>query len=162
MPDWDNFYMLVGGTAGTLIGLIFVVITLGAECSQAGDTHRTRIFVTPILVQFGSRLLIALVLVAPTSAPSRALVLGVIGCAGLAYASNLAASVPQANRRERARAPVGRPAPDRGLYFRGDIGGGLGAERVLRRRDCGDCGGASARGRGTEQLDDHAGDRGTE
>ncbi len=31
MDDWDNFYMLAGGTAGTLIGLIFVVITLGME-----------------------------------------------------------------------------------------------------------------------------------
>jgi hypothetical protein len=28
MEDWDNFYMLAGGTAGTLIGLIFIVITL--------------------------------------------------------------------------------------------------------------------------------------
>ena len=28
MEDRDNFYMLAGGTAGTLIGLIFIVITL--------------------------------------------------------------------------------------------------------------------------------------
>ena len=31
MDDWDNFYMLAGSTGGTLIGLIFVVITLGIE-----------------------------------------------------------------------------------------------------------------------------------
>jgi hypothetical protein len=31
MDDWDNFYMLAGGTAGTLTGLIFVVITLGMD-----------------------------------------------------------------------------------------------------------------------------------
>jgi hypothetical protein len=31
MDDWDNFYMLAGGTAGTLIGIIFVVITLGID-----------------------------------------------------------------------------------------------------------------------------------
>ena len=48
MDDWDNFYMLAGGTAGTLIGLIFVVITLGMDHAQEGDTLRIRIFVTPI------------------------------------------------------------------------------------------------------------------
>jgi hypothetical protein len=37
MDDWDNFYMLVGGTAGTLIGLIFVVITLGIDHAKEGD-----------------------------------------------------------------------------------------------------------------------------
>jgi hypothetical protein len=36
MADWHNFYMLAGGTAGTLIGLIFIVITLGMEHSKAG------------------------------------------------------------------------------------------------------------------------------
>jgi hypothetical protein len=59
MPDWDNFYMLVGSTAGTLIGLIFVVISLGADHAKSGDEDRTRIFVTPVLVHFASLLLIA-------------------------------------------------------------------------------------------------------
>lgn len=90
MPNWDNFYMLVGGTAGTLIGLIFVVISFGGEHAKAGDQDRTRIFVTPVLVHFASLLLIALVMLAPVSSPVRAGVLGLIGCAGLAYAANLA------------------------------------------------------------------------
>jgi len=90
MDDWDNFYMLAGGTAGTLIGLIFIVITLGIEHVKAGDSLRTRIFVTPILVHFASLLVIALVMVAPTSASTRAVALGAIGCAGLAYVMNLA------------------------------------------------------------------------
>ena len=41
MDNWDNFYMLVGGTAGTLTSLIFVVITLDMGHSQAGDSVRT-------------------------------------------------------------------------------------------------------------------------
>lgn len=90
MEDWDNFYMLVGGTAGTLIGLIFIVITLGMEHSKAGDSVRMRLYVTPILVHFTNLLLISLVMVGPTSAMTRALALGVIGCAGLAYVANLA------------------------------------------------------------------------
>lgn len=90
MEDWDNFYMLVGGTAGTLIGLIFIVITLGMEHSKAGDSVRTRLYVTPILVHFTNLLLTSLVMVGPISAMTRALALGVIGCAGLAYVANLA------------------------------------------------------------------------
>ena len=34
MPNWDNFYMLVGGTAGTLIGLIFVVLSFGPNMQR--------------------------------------------------------------------------------------------------------------------------------
>jgi hypothetical protein len=47
MDDWDGFYALAGSTAGTLIGLIFVVITLGIDHTQKGDEHRVRLFVTP-------------------------------------------------------------------------------------------------------------------
>jgi hypothetical protein len=79
-----------GGTAGTLIGLIFIVVTLGMEHSKAGDEVRTRLFVTPILVHFACLLIIALVMVAPTSTLTRALALGAIACAGLAYVTNLA------------------------------------------------------------------------
>jgi lipid-A-disaccharide synthase-like uncharacterized protein len=90
MPNWDNFYMLVGSTAGTLIGLIFVVISLGAEHAKSCDEDRTRIFVTPVLFHFASLLLIALAISAPVSNVLRAGVLGAIGCAGLAYVANLA------------------------------------------------------------------------
>jgi len=46
--------------------------------------------VTPILVHFTSLLVISLAMVAPVSAAARAVALGVIGCAGLAYVMNLA------------------------------------------------------------------------
>ena len=89
MDDWDNFYMLAGGTAGTLIGLIFVVATLGIDHAKKGDDLRARLFVTPIIVYFTSLLVIAMVIVPPMSAMVRAVSLGVIGCAGLAYVLNL-------------------------------------------------------------------------
>ena len=37
MEGWSDFYTLVGSTAATLIGLIFVVISLGAD--HARDEH---------------------------------------------------------------------------------------------------------------------------
>ena len=42
MQDRNNSYMLVACTAGTLIGLIFVVISLGAEHAKSGNEARTR------------------------------------------------------------------------------------------------------------------------
>ena len=90
MDDWDGFYALTGGTAGTLIGLIFVVIALGMDHAKEGETDRLRLFVTPILVYFASLLIIALAMVPPLSDPVRAFALGVIGCAGLFYVTNLA------------------------------------------------------------------------
>ena len=90
MADWDGFYALIGGTAGALIGLIFVVITLGMEHAKEGDTVRTRLFVTPILVYFASLLINSLAMIPPLSDVTRALALGVIGCAGLGYTINLA------------------------------------------------------------------------
>lgn len=89
MDDWDGFYTLAGSTAGTLIGLIFVVITLGIDHTKRGDEHRVRLFVTPVLVYFAGLLVIAMVMVPPLSSAWRAFALGIIGSAGLAYVMNL-------------------------------------------------------------------------
>ena len=90
MAEWSDFYTLIGATAGTLIGLIFVVVSLGADNAKAGDEHRVRIGVTPTLVHFAALLVSALAMLAPLSNIARAVALGVIGCAGLAYLVNLA------------------------------------------------------------------------
>ena len=77
------------GARGTLIGLIFVVITLGIEHTKEGDEHRMRLFITPVLVYFTSLLVIAMAMVPPLSASARAIALGEIGSAGLAYVMNV-------------------------------------------------------------------------
>ena len=62
---------MVGQTAGTLIGLMFVVLTLGA--TLGADVRRKAIatavpmFVTPTLVHFGAVLLIAMLALIPKS-----------------------------------------------------------------------------------------------
>ena len=56
MEGWSDFYTLVGSTAATLIGLIFVVISLGADHAKKGDEHRLQVGVTPTLVHFTSLL----------------------------------------------------------------------------------------------------------
>ncbi len=67
MQNWENFYMLTGASAGTLIGLNLVVINLRADRPKEGDDELTPIFVTPALLEFTSILLISLVTLAPVS-----------------------------------------------------------------------------------------------
>jgi len=43
MEGWSDFYTLISSTAATLIGLIFVVISLGADHAKKGDEHRLRV-----------------------------------------------------------------------------------------------------------------------
>jgi hypothetical protein len=95
MAEWHEFYALVGATAGTLIGLLFVVISLGADHAVKGDEHHARVFVTPVLVHFAALLFLALAMVAPVTDLVRAGALGLIGCAGLAYSANIALLAPQ-------------------------------------------------------------------
>lgn len=90
MPElagWQNFYVIAGSSAGALIGLQFVVITLvagrpiGKGQSQAGAA-----FATPTIVHFSVVLLLSAALNAPwRSIVGIAAIWSVIGLAGIAY-----------------------------------------------------------------------------
>ena len=63
---WENFYVIVGSSAGALIGLQFVVITLIASRPITRDTARAGgAFATLSVVHFGVVLLLSAVLSAP-------------------------------------------------------------------------------------------------
>jgi hypothetical protein len=87
LDGWGNFYVIVGSSAGALIGLQFVVMTLIANIpltrgdAQAGDT-----FTTPTVVHFG----VVLLLSAAASAPwdgiaTIAILWGLVGLSGVVY-----------------------------------------------------------------------------
>jgi hypothetical protein len=87
LAGWENFYVIVGSSAGALIGLQFVVIALIADMpvvrgqAQAGDA-----FATPTIVHFGAVLLLSAVLSAPWHRIATAAVLwGVLGLSGIVY-----------------------------------------------------------------------------
>lgn len=89
LSGWENFYVIVGSSAGALIGLQFVVITLiadlpiGRGAAQAGEA-----FATPTIVHFGTVLLLSAVLNAPwPGIGSAAVCWGLTGVAGLIYAA---------------------------------------------------------------------------
>lgn len=87
LAGWENFYVIVGSSAGALIGLQFVVITLIAEIPVQGDVERAgSAFATPTVVHFGAVLLLAAVVSAPWRGPAGAEVTwGLMGLAGIIY-----------------------------------------------------------------------------
>lgn len=87
LNGWQNFYVIVGSSAGALIGLQFVVMTLivnmpiGGGEAQAGDT-----FSTPSVVHFAVVLLLSAIISAPWDGISTVAALwGLVGVCGLVY-----------------------------------------------------------------------------
>ncbi|MGA2136127.1 MAG: hypothetical protein ABSH50_27880 [Bryobacteraceae bacterium] len=86
LHGWDNFLMTAGAASATLIGLLFVAITLGADLSTPRGTQGTRAFLTPTIFQFGAVLFQCLALLAPwPSAWVAGIVLGLCGLTGFIY-----------------------------------------------------------------------------
>src|SRR5271168_1474084 len=66
LSRWANFYVIVGSSAGALIGLQFVVMTLVANMPiTRGAAHAGNSFMTPTVVHFGVVLLLAAAATAP-------------------------------------------------------------------------------------------------
>ncbi len=88
LAGWENFYVIVGSSAGALIGLQFVVMALIANLprtpvqAQAGHA-----FATPNIVHFGTVLFLAAALCAPWHGMGPAAICwGLVGLGGVAYA----------------------------------------------------------------------------
>ena len=87
LNGWENFYVIVGSSAGALIGLQFVVMTLIAGRSVArGEAQAGDAFSTPSVVHFGVVLLLSAIISAPWDGIGTAVVLwGGVGLIGIVY-----------------------------------------------------------------------------
>jgi hypothetical protein len=85
---WQNFYVIVGSSAGALIGLQFVVMALVADLPRTpGQAQAGNAFATPNIVHFGAVLFLAAALCAPWYGIGAAAVCwGLLGLGGVAYA----------------------------------------------------------------------------
>jgi hypothetical protein len=95
MPElipWENFYVIVGSSAGALTGLTFVVITLSAGRRRPQDvTWGVGTFTTPTTVHFGAVLFVSALLSAPWPRLWQpAILLGVCGLGGVVYGAAIA------------------------------------------------------------------------
>lgn len=87
LTGWENFYVIIGSSAGALIGLQFVVMALIANLPRtAAQGDAGNAFATPNVVHFGTALLISGLLTAPWHSMSTPTVLlGILGLCGVAY-----------------------------------------------------------------------------
>jgi len=87
LSGWENFYVIVGSSAGALIGLQFVVLTLIAERPVLRMAEASAAFATPSVVHFGVVLLLSAIVSAPwTDLTIVALLWGLVGIFGAVYA----------------------------------------------------------------------------
>lgn len=70
MAAWQNFYLLTGTAAATLIGLMFIAVTFGATRIKVQTTSTTRAFLDPVFTHFVTVLVVACVMVSPSASAS--------------------------------------------------------------------------------------------
>jgi hypothetical protein len=86
LHGWDNFFVMAGTAAATLIGLLFVAVTVGSGFSASSIVQGSRGFLTPTLIRFGGVLFLSLAVLVPwPSAWPIGIILSLGGLAGLAY-----------------------------------------------------------------------------
>jgi hypothetical protein len=93
LGEWENFYVIVGSSAGALTGLTFIVITIAADLPGSATARLVglRAFTTPTAVHFGAALWIAALMSMPGhSRLSLMLCLATTGLIGTAYCGYVA------------------------------------------------------------------------
>jgi hypothetical protein len=87
LAGWQNFYVIAGSSAGALIGLQFVAITLIANRPIApGRAQAGSAFATPTIIHFGTVLLLSAILNAPWQGNGTVGVLwSLLGLGGMGY-----------------------------------------------------------------------------
>ncbi|MDB5423157.1 MAG: hypothetical protein JWQ29_573 [Phenylobacterium sp.] len=85
---WDSYYLMVGSSAGALIGLLFVVATLTTNLGHEQAARGAAVYMTPTVFHLGVVLVLSCVTAVPGMTPQAAgWLVGVGGLAGLGYAT---------------------------------------------------------------------------
>ena len=109
---WENFYIIVGSSAGALIGLMFVVVTLTAGRDRAEIERGKHIYTSPIVWHLGVVLTLSAAATVPTiSAAVFAFGAGAIALIGIAVGARNAVAI--------ARRPGDPDSPGFDLFWYG-------------------------------------------
>ena len=87
---WDNFYLIIGGAAGALIGLMFVVATLSHGRDRAAALDGASLYMTPTVVGFSVVMVVSALAEAPLTRLSVAALQGALAAAGVVYGAVIA------------------------------------------------------------------------
>ena len=87
---WHDFYLLVGTASATLVGLMFVAASIGAQVFTERSREATRAFISPTVVHFGAVLFICMAVTVPSQTWVTLAVLLILGgAAGTLYAARV-------------------------------------------------------------------------
>ncbi|HLI21024.1 MAG TPA: hypothetical protein VKV32_07895 [Stellaceae bacterium] len=100
LSGWHDFFVVLGAAAGTLIGAMFVVVSIGGGLVK-GSALPSRIFVTPIIMHLAVVLLFCAVVLVPSMMRLRlGAMAGAVGIVFLAYAVRNAFHIRRRDRVE--------------------------------------------------------------
>src|SRR5437879_949057 len=90
LHDWHDFYVLVGTASATLVGLMFVAASIGANAFSQDHRGGMNAFITPTVVHFSAVLVMCLLVTIPTHTwTTLGGLIGAVGLVGLAYSGRL-------------------------------------------------------------------------
>jgi hypothetical protein len=91
LHDWHDFYVLVGTAAATLVGLMFVAVSIGTAIFDEDHRMAMTAFITPTVMHFASVLFGCLIATMPShSWITLGSLLGTGALAGAVYSGRLA------------------------------------------------------------------------
>jgi hypothetical protein len=89
LTSWSNFFTLTGTAGATLLGLLFIVVTLGTDLSTSRKLDVARASMTPALYSFTGVLLQSMVVLVPWQSNLPGGVIFVVGgIVGIIYRIN--------------------------------------------------------------------------
>jgi hypothetical protein len=92
---WDNYFFMLGSAAASLIGLLFVVVTLTQGFDRAQALRASSIYMTPLAVHFAVVMTVSAISLAPgLDAFRTSLVLGIGALVGLGNAIRTCLGIP--------------------------------------------------------------------
>ena len=94
LPDlihpWHDFYTLVGTASATLVGLMFVAASIGAQVFKEENNAAIQAFITPTVVHFSTVLVICILAMIPEQTGMEFVVLlSVVGFVGFVYSAKI-------------------------------------------------------------------------
>jgi len=90
LREWHDFYVLVGTASATLVGLMFVAVSIGTTIFNESNRAAGEAFITPTVTHFAAVLFTCLVVSMPShTSITLGVLLGVGALAGVAYSGRV-------------------------------------------------------------------------
>jgi hypothetical protein len=87
---WHDFYLLLGTASATLVGLMFVAASVGAQVFKEENRAAIQAFISPTVVHFSTALFVCVLATIPEQTGfAFVILLSIVGLAGLAYSATV-------------------------------------------------------------------------